>query len=120
VIWLERYLQSLTSTTILIVAHDRDFLDAVTTETIVLRSQKLSYFEGSITEYERAAIKDRKNRIRSKDALEKKRAAIEKSIKENVRMAAKSGDDKRAKIAKSKQKKLDERFGAEVNTKGHR
>jgi ATP-binding cassette, subfamily F, member 3 len=120
VIWLERYLQSLTSTTILIVAHDRDFLDTVTSETIVLRGQKLSYFEGSISEYERAAMKERKNRIRAKDALDRKRVAIEKSIKENVRMAVKTGDDKRAKVAKSKQKKLDERFGAEVNAKGHR
>lgn len=126
VIWLEHCLLSLpsasttTSTTLLIVAHDRDFLDAVTTSTIVLRSQQLTYHEGGVSSYERTAAKNRKHKLRAKEALERKRVAIERSVEENKRMANKSKDDKRARVAKSKQKKLDERFGEEVNSKGHR
>jgi hypothetical protein len=55
-----------------------------------------------------------------KDALDKKREAIEKSIAEGARAARKTGDDNKARMVKSRQKKLDNRWGAEVNEKGHK
>jgi len=91
-----------------------DFLDNVTTETIDLRGQQLTYYEGSISDYERAALKNRRNRIHAKDALDMKRTAIEKSLAENARVAQKTGDDKRARVSKSKQKKLDERYSISI------
>lgn len=103
-----------------IVAHDRAFLDSVTSETIILRNGTLTYHEGSISATERAIMKKRKGMIRMKEGLDKKKAHIEKGIAEGARMARKTGDDKRARAVKSKQKKLDERFGVEVNQKGHR
>ncbi|KEP47757.1 ATP-binding ABC transporter [Rhizoctonia solani 123E] len=120
VIWLQRYLTNLEETTILLVAHDRDFLDEVTEETIILREQTLAYHEGAISACERAAAKKRKSRVRMKDALDKKREAIEKSIAEGARAARKTGDENRARMVKSRQKKLDDRWGAEVNDKGHK
>ncbi|KAJ1308009.1 hypothetical protein OPQ81_002080 [Rhizoctonia solani] len=120
VIWLERYLLSLEETTILLVAHDRDFLDDVTEETTILREQKLTYHEGPISACERAAAKKRKSQVRMKDALDKKRDAIEKSISEGARTARKTGDENRARMVKSRQKKLDDRWGMEVNEKGHK
>src|ERR1700761_9493637 len=95
VIWLQQYLQELRSTTVVVVAHDRDFLDAITDETIVLRGQSLKYYEGSITVFERAAAKKRKHALQMQDALDKKRVAIEKSIAEGARIAKKVGDDNR-------------------------
>ncbi|CAE6515674.1 unnamed protein product [Rhizoctonia solani] len=120
VIWLQRYLTNLEETTILLVAHDRDFLDEVTEETIILREQKLTYHEGAISACERAAAKKRKSQVRMKDALDKKREAIEKSIAEGARAARKTGDENKARMVKSRQKKLDDRWGAEVNDKGHK
>lgn len=120
VIWLQRYLTNLEETTILIVAHDRAFLDEVTEETIILREQKLTYHEGAISACERAAAKKRKSQIRMRDALDKKRDAIEKSIAEGARAARKTGDENKARMVKSRQKKLEDRWGAEVNDKGHR
>jgi len=120
VIWLQQYLQNLEETTILLVAHDRAFLDEVTQETIILREQKLTYHDGAISACERAAAKKRKSKVRMRDALDKKREAMEKSISEGARAARKTGDDNKARMAKIRQKKLDDRFGVEVNEKGHR
>jgi ATP-binding cassette subfamily F protein 3 len=120
VIWLERYLLNLHNTTLLLVAHDRMFLDEVTEETIVLRNQQLTYFEGAISMYERATAKKRKSQMRQRDALDKKRELVEKTIANNLQAARKTGDDNKARMAKIRQKKLDDRWGAEVNDKGHR
>jgi len=58
--------------------------------------------------------------VKAKEALERKRGGLERSVREGVRMAVKSGDDKRMRVVRSKRKKLEERFGEEVNEKGHR
>ncbi|KAG8737784.1 hypothetical protein FRC10_007811 [Ceratobasidium sp. 414] len=119
VIWLQRYLENLEETTILLVAHDRAFLDQVTQETIILREQKLTYHEGAISACERAAAKKRKSQVRMQDAMDKKRDLIEKSIAGGARAARKTGDENKARMVKSRQKKLDDRWGLEVNDKGH-
>jgi len=140
--FLQTYILSLAEkgTTAIIVAHDRAFLDDVSGETIVLRNQSLTYYEGrvphrslyntiivhmlllsgSFSSYERAMHRKRKTDLHRKDVLDKKRTDIEKSIATNAKLAKKTGDDNRARMVKSRQKKLDERWGAEVNEKGHR
>jgi ATP-binding cassette subfamily F protein 3 len=55
-----------------------------------------------------------------RDALDKKRDVIEKSIAEGAKAARKTGDDNKARMVKIRQKKLDTRWGTEVNDKGHR
>lgn len=45
---------------------------------------------------------------------------MEKSIEDNLRAAKKSGDDNKLRMVKSRQTKLDERFGVEVSAKGTR
>lgn len=74
---------------------------------------------GSISAAQRAIAKKRKGAIHVRDALEKKRAAVEKSIAQGAKAARETGDDNRARMVKSRQKKLDERWGVEVNKKGH-
>ncbi|KAL1756909.1 P-loop containing nucleoside triphosphate hydrolase protein [Schizophyllum commune] len=120
IIWLQKHIVSLDETTVVIVAHDRAFLDEATEETIFLRNKALTYHEGSISAAQRAIAKKRKGAIRARDALEKKRTAIEKSIAQGAKAAREMGDDNKARMVKSRQKKLDERWGAEVNEKGHR
>jgi hypothetical protein len=42
----------LEDTVVLLVSHDREFLDAVTTDTIHFKSKRLHYFDGNYSEYE--------------------------------------------------------------------
>ncbi|KAF8587322.1 P-loop containing nucleoside triphosphate hydrolase protein [Ramaria rubella] len=124
VLYLQHYLHYLpsTGTTLLTVAHDRAFLDAITHTTLVLRAHThtLSYHEGGISAYERAALGKRRGMLRERAAMERKRAHVQQSIVEGARKARKEGDDNKARMAKSRQRKLDERWGAEKNEKGHR
>ena len=52
--------------------------------------------------------------------LDKKRENVERSIADAARQAKKHGDDNKMRMVKSRQKKLDDRWGLEVNAKGHR
>ncbi|KAF8881791.1 P-loop containing nucleoside triphosphate hydrolase protein [Infundibulicybe gibba] len=119
VMWLQYYLDTIDST-LLVVAHDRDFVDHIAQETIIFRKQSLSYFDGNLTEYERYSLAERKGKIKMKDALDKKRSVIEKTIELGARSAKKTGDENRARMVKSRQKKLDDRWGLEKSDKGTR
>ena len=119
VIWLQNYIDNISST-VLVVAHDREFIDVITQETIILRNKTLSYFDGNLTESERQIRTERKGKIRQKEAMDKKRSAIEKSIEMGARTAKKTGDENRMRMVKSRQKKLDNRWGMEKNDKGTR
>ncbi|KAG8900986.1 hypothetical protein FRB99_005646 [Tulasnella sp. 403] len=48
--WLEDYLQTWPST-ILVVSHDRAFLDAVATDIVLQRSERLEYFKGNFSQF---------------------------------------------------------------------
>ena len=51
VLWLQNYLQSYKHT-VLVVSHDRTFLDEVCTDIILFKNLKLQYFKGNYTQYE--------------------------------------------------------------------
>lgn len=51
-IWLETYLRKYKKT-LLLVSHDRDFLNNIVTDIIDLRSKKLNYYKGDYDNYER-------------------------------------------------------------------
>ncbi|KAL1598115.1 hypothetical protein SLS59_007125 [Nothophoma quercina] len=119
-IWLQNYINSMRNTTVLIATHDRDFGDAVAEELLLLRNQTLETFRGNLSLYEREKWKKIQYLTKMKDAKDKQKKHIEKSIAGNVRAAKDKGDDKRLKQAASRQKKLDERWGMEVGLKGGR
>ncbi|KAI8616709.1 P-loop containing nucleoside triphosphate hydrolase protein [Chytriomyces sp. MP71] len=120
ILWLQRYLQSLDGVTLLVVSHDRAFLNAIVTEIIELRNQQLTYHAGNYDEFV-SNLEDKRKRDRKRqEALDKKREHIEKSIQDGLRHAKKTGDDKKMGMVKSRQRKLEERHGLEVNEKGHR
>ncbi len=52
VLWLERWLKNYPGTLILI-AHDRDFLDQLTTHTLHIENQQLKLYKGNYTAFER-------------------------------------------------------------------
>ncbi|KAF8314433.1 P-loop containing nucleoside triphosphate hydrolase protein [Clavulina sp. PMI_390] len=119
VIWLQEYLNQF-DTTLLVVAHDRDFIDNITQELIILRHRTLTYFDGNLSEYERNMLEERKAKIKMKDALDKKKDAMVKTIESARKTAKKTGNDNLAKMAKSRQNKLDDRMGLERSAKGTR
>lgn len=102
------------------ISHDRDFLDAITEELIVLRNKTLTYFDGNPSQHARFSLNQRKWMSRMKETQDKKKEAFEKTIANAQKMGRKTGDDGKLRMAKSRQKKLDERWGLEVSAKGTR
>ncbi|RAL16916.1 ABC-F family ATP-binding cassette domain-containing protein [Aspergillus homomorphus CBS 101889] len=123
IIWLENYLQGLrdsSQTTILMVSHDRDFVNAVSEEIIILRDQKLTYFRGNLSAYERDVEEQKLRFGRMKEAQERQTAHMEATIRENIKIGKKTGDENKLRQAKSRQKKVDNRMGIQVNANGGR
>lgn len=55
VIWLEKYLvqsREETDKTVILVSRDREFLDNVCEEIVIIKDQSLKYFKGNLSEYE--------------------------------------------------------------------
>ncbi|KAI0584562.1 Uup ATPase component ABC transporter with duplicated ATPase domain protein [Pyrenophora tritici-repentis] len=120
IIWLQNYIRGLNGTTVLLTTHDRNFGDAVAEELIVLRNQTLETFRGNLSLYERERWKKAKHMTKMKEALDKQKKHVEKSIAGNIKAARDKGDDKKLKQAASRKKKLDERMGVQVSWKGGR
>ncbi len=72
VLWLERWLKSYNGTLILI-AHDRDFLDALTTHTLHIENQKAQLFKGNYSAFERIRAEQLSNQ---QSAYEKQQREI--------------------------------------------
>ena len=119
VLFVQQFISAIPHT-VVTVSHDREFLDAVSDSLIILRHETLSYFDGNLTTYERESRQDRLHKLRQQETLDKKKAAVQKSIAEATKAAKKSGDDNKLRMVKSRQRKLDERWGLEVNSKGHK
>ncbi|KAH9879501.1 hypothetical protein IAQ61_001319 [Plenodomus lingam] len=120
ILWLQDYLRHLEETTLLVTTHDRDFGDAVAEELILLRHQKLETFRGGLSVYEAERWKKVKHMRKMKDAQEKQKKHMEKTIAGNIKAAKEKGDDRKLKQAASRKKKLDERMGLEVGLGGGR
>ncbi|MDZ7868191.1 MAG: ATP-binding cassette domain-containing protein [Rheinheimera sp.] len=52
VLWLEKYLSNFEGT-LLLISHDRDFLDAVINNTVHIDNQKLNLYRGNYSQFER-------------------------------------------------------------------
>ena len=120
IIWLQNYIRNLKLTTVLITTHDRAFGDAVAEELLVLRNQTLEKFRGNLSLYERERHKRARWLTTMKEAQEKQKKHMEKTVQGNIRAAKEKGDDKKLKQAASRRKKLDERMGMEVGLNGGR
>lgn len=125
IIWLQKYLEILkestpTPPTIVIVSHDRDFITATSQELIILRSQALTYFRGSLATYESTIREKTLYLTKMRDAQEKQKSHIQQTIQQNIKQGKATGDENKLRQAKSRQKKLENRMGMEVSAKGTR
>ncbi|KAL2864773.1 ABC-F family ATP-binding cassette domain-containing protein [Aspergillus lucknowensis] len=123
VVWLEEYLKRMrdsSQTTIVLVSHDRDFVDAVCEEIVILRDQKLTYFKGNLSAYEKDFEEQKLYWGRVKEAQDRQIAHMEATVRESIKVGKKTNDDNKLRMAKSRQKKLDDRMGVQVSARGGR
>ncbi len=68
IVWLQSYIENETENqTVVIVSHDRNFLDAVTDETIIFRDKRLVYHAGNYKDWEETTEEQRKRKTRLKE-----------------------------------------------------
>jgi len=121
IIWLQRYLKHLEETdeapTLILVSHDRDFI-SLCTDLMILKDKQLTYFHGDLPTYE-ASQADRKLWLtQMKDAQDRQRSHMQKTIASNIKQGKANNDDNKLRQAKSRQKRLDDRMGMSVNARG--
>jgi len=100
IIWLENYLQTWPST-ILVVSHDRHFLDEVATDILYLNSQVIDHYRGNYGTFVKTKFERQKNQQREWDAQQQLRAHTQEFI-DKFRYNA-----KRASLVQSKLKFLE-------------
>ena len=68
IVWLQSYLiNEAEGQTVVVVSYDRNFLDAVTEETIIFRNQKLTYHPGNYEDWEKNTEEQRRRKTRLKE-----------------------------------------------------
>lgn len=119
--WLEQALPLLTNyTTLVVTSHDQIFVDRVVETTISLRQRQLDYFDGPPGLMMRTEAEEREAAGTKAAALAKKKDHILSSIAAGKKAAKDKGDDNKARMDKSREKKLEDRFGLETSAKGTR
>jgi ATP-binding cassette subfamily F protein 3 len=98
VLWLEDYLLSY-SKTLIIVSHDRDFLNTVCTDIIHMQNKKLVRYKGNYDTFEKLYYENLKVQQRQQENQEKEIKNLEDFITENRASAA------TAKMAQSRVKR---------------
>ncbi|KAK1988902.1 ABC transporter [Colletotrichum cereale] len=123
IIWLQRYLESLQDVddapTLILVSHDRDFI-TLCTDLLILKDKGLTYFHGDLPTYEASQSERKIWLTKMKDSQDKQKAHIQQSIVNNMKAGKANDDQNKLRQAKSRQKKLDDRWGLQVSAKGGR
>jgi ATP-binding cassette, subfamily F, member 3 len=105
VLWLEKYLTTQFTGTLVVVSHDRHFLNQVVTDVVHFHQNTLNCYRGDITNFEAVREENRSRQIRLREAQEAKKAQLQKFI--DLHSQAGENGVKAARQRKSKMKKLD-------------
>ncbi|GAW26715.1 putative ABC transporter [Rosellinia necatrix] len=123
ILWLQRYLtalgESADAPTLILVSHDRDFI-SLCTDLLILRDKGIIYFHGDLPTYESAQAEKKIHLTKMKEAQDKQKDHIQQTIQKNMREGKAKDDQNKIRQAKSRQKKLDDRWGLEVSARGGR
>ncbi|KAF9420863.1 hypothetical protein HW555_003049 [Spodoptera exigua] len=79
IIWLENYLQNW-PTTLLVVSHDRNFLDTVPTDIMHLHTQRIDTYRGNYEQFHKTKTEKHKNQQREYEAQQQHRAHTQEFI----------------------------------------
>jgi ATP-binding cassette subfamily F protein 3 len=101
--WLIQYLTDPTKNmTVMVVSHDRSFLGAVCTDTIVMAHQKLTYYVGNYWDYERTIQEKTAREAQMLDASDRQRQKAMEFIQKQQQMGnKKSADPNKQRQAKT-------------------
>lgn len=110
--WLENYLNNF-SGALIIVSHDRYFLDKLTTETYELSYGKLNYFKGNYSKYLELKAATIHKQQRDYEKQQKKISEMEDFINRNIAHAATSGRAQARRKQLEKIERVDKPFGDE-------
>ena len=109
--WLENYLTDegrSDSLTLICVSHDRNFLDAVCTDMIVMEHKRLTYHVGNYSDYRRKMQEKAARESQILDAAERQRSKAMEFVQKQQQQSKKSADPNKQRQAKMiKEKKLD-------------
>ncbi|KAI1770860.1 P-loop containing nucleoside triphosphate hydrolase protein [Hypoxylon cercidicola] len=123
IIWLQRHLTAVAESadppTLILVSHDRDFI-SLCTDLLIIKDKELTYFHGDLPMYESSQAEKRTYLTKMKEAQDKQKEHIQQTIQRNMRDGKAKDDQNKIRQAKSRQKKLDDRWGMEVSAKGGR
>lgn len=123
IMWLQQHLTTLAETTdpptLILVSHDRDFI-SLCTDLLIIKDKDLTYFHGDLPMYESSKAEKKTYLTKMKEAKDKQKEHIQQTIQKNMKDGKARDDQNKLRQAKSRQKKLDDRFGMEVNAKGGR
>jgi ATP-binding cassette subfamily F protein 1 len=103
VLWLEEYLTRWKKT-LVVVSHDRDFLNSITTDIIHLHDERLHYYRGNFESFEDMYEQKRREMNKEFEKFEKQMKAAKKS-------GSKDKADKVAKQAKHSAKQKGKKSG---------
>jgi ATP-binding cassette, subfamily F, member 3 len=107
VVWLEEWLRRYPGT-LLVISHDREFLDNVTTHTLHLHEGKAKLYAGNYTQFERQRAEHLRQQQIAFEKEQAERAHLQKFID---RFKAKAS---KAKQAQSRMKRLEKLAGTEA------
>ncbi|KAF5306592.1 hypothetical protein FQR65_LT18534 [Abscondita terminalis] len=79
IIWLENYLQNWPNT-LLVVSHDRNFLDSVPTDILYLHTQRIDSYRGNYDQFIKTKTEKHKNQQREYEAQQQHRAHVQEFI----------------------------------------
>jgi ATPase subunit of ABC transporter with duplicated ATPase domains len=91
VMWLERYLTKTYKGTLLLVSHDRHFLNAVVTDVCHFHRQALSTYKGDINNFVAVREEQMLSQRRMRENQEEKRKQLQKYVPEHRAAAHTSG-----------------------------
>lgn len=98
-VWLEQHLKHMAQT-LVVVSHDREFLNNVTSDIIHFHNEKLVYYPGNFDSFTRARDDMIQRKICMQSSLDKKRNAVAKQI-QNLKQINKNKAKKGGKSDKS-------------------
>jgi ATPase subunit of ABC transporter with duplicated ATPase domains len=104
-LWLEKYLTNYFTGTLLVVSHDRHFLNEVVTDVVYFNRNNLTTYRGDITNWETVREDEKQRQIRLRENQEAKKAHLQKYI--DLHSQAGENGPKASRQRKSKMKKME-------------
>lgn len=107
-LWLEKYLQSgdMEETILVVISHDRAFLDAVCTMILRIHEKQLHLHEGNFSIFEKAHREDQEHRADLAHKVQEKRDKVEKQVQQMESRGRKTNNDGLLKAVASRKTKL--------------